>query len=528
MTEIDQEFIAAFDEEFIPQCERLDEIAEGLIEGTDNPSATGEAFRIYHTIKGNALSVGLNHLGTFVHCAEEVLRVWRDGDHPPTADLGTTMLRVDDELRRLRANPESEPQSALMSWLSSVQPSASDATPLPEPESAPPSKSSSDSSPAGGDADNNDGQLEVTVGITELDQLFREAEDLRSDLIASGDNRRSARMAQVARRMLSIRTKPVRSLLPRLKRMVRETAANLQREVDLVISGENAAADAAVVKDLSGALPHLLRNGLDHGIEAPADREAANKPRRARLELSFRFEGGSFIVRVSEDGRGMDDRLIAKSAVNKGLLTADDAQALTRYERLNLIFRPGFSTAAAVSTVSGRGVGMDAVAAIAARHGGRIDIETTLGAGSTFDLVFPVPYRFDDYLLATLNQRTIGLPVSMIQRLVVADNHTPIVEDGMVTIDGEALVVVGFKQWDPAFGAAAARPLIILKVGDMRAAMAVDGLLGFTSALVQGFGNSEAPPFVAGIGRIEDGHFWAIDDGKLSQDWNAFTVPFDS
>ncbi|TVR45062.1 MAG: hypothetical protein EA402_05260 [Planctomycetota bacterium] len=514
MNAIDHEFIAAFDEEFTPQCERLDELAELLISGSQGAQAVQEAFRVYHTIKGNALSVGLQNLGEFVHQAEEVLRLWRDGGHLPTPALGNMMLRVGDELRRLRSNPDAPPDEQLLSWLNTIQPGQEVSASSTVQPAMPPG------APAGEE------RPELTVSIDELDRIFQDTENLRSDLLASGDDQRGAQVAQIARRLLGIRTKPVRSLLPRLKRMVRETAAALGREVDFIVSGDGVAADAATVSDLAGALPHLLRNGLDHGIENPEDRRAAAKAATARLELGFRFEGGSFIVRIAEDGRGMDDRAIARSAVSKGILEQREADALTRYERLKLIFRPGFSTAAQLSTVSGRGVGMDAVAAMVDRHGGRIDLETKLGFGTAFELVFPVPYRFDNYLLITLSERALGLPVSMVQGLMV--DAPPAVEDGMVEVAGSPLVLLGFREWDPQFGRQLKRPLIILDLGGISAVMAVDRVLGFASALIQGLpANGSAPAFLAGIARVGSTHFWAIDDSKLRQDWNAFTVPME-
>lgn len=515
MSDVDPELIAAFSEEFSTQCQDLEAAAEATIDGQANGDTVRNTFRVFHTIKGNALSIGLQHLGALVHQAEEVLRAWQDGGHPPSPLLGDVILQVLDEMRRLHADPEVVAAEALLTWLQGLDPAAdaaaAPAAPAPTPESP-------DSSPS-------QERIEVAVGIEDLDTVFQASETLRAQLMAQDHTSLAEQAAVVARDILSLRRRSLRTLIPRIKRLVRETARELGREVDFTITGEQLSADAAIVQDLGAVLPHLLRNGLDHGIEAPDDRADAGKDRCARFDLSFRFEGGSFVVRISEDGRGMDDQAIAQAAIGKGLLTAEQADDRTRYERLMLIFAPGFSTAASVSTVSGRGVGMDAVKGMVEEHGGRIDVETAIGTGSTFELVFPVPYRYDDYLLVRIDRRMVGVPVTMISSIACPGDAGP-VEEGMAAPYGEQMPVIGFQDWDPRFGSAAERPLLILDVGGIHAALAVDQLVEFRSALVQGLpGEHASAPFLAGVGRIGNVAFWALDDGKIRRDWNAFMVP---
>lgn len=212
--------------------------------------------------------------------------------------------------------------------------------------------------------------------------------------------------------VMAIRTQPVKSVFSRMPRLVRELAGQLGKEVRLVITGEATEIDKTVVEQLADPLTHLLRNALDHGIETPEAREAAGKPRIGTVHLGAEQRSGRIVIELSDDGRGIDRARVLERARERGLVAAD-AQ-LSEAEIDELIFLPSFSTAAAVSAVSGRGVGMDVVRRNIAALGGRIGVESRLGQGSRFVLSLPLTLAVLDGLVVAVGREAYILPISAI------------------------------------------------------------------------------------------------------------------
>jgi chemotaxis protein histidine kinase CheA len=210
--------------------------------------------------------------------------------------------------------------------------------------------------------------------------------------------------------VLALRVVPIALVFNRLPRLVRDLAHGLDRQVHLEISGEEVRIDKGMVDVLSEPMLHLVRNALDHGIESAADRIAAGKPAQARLRVVARQQGNTLLVEVSDDGRGLDHERIRASAISKGLLTAEAAAALTARELHNLIFLPGFSTAAQVTEVSGRGVGMDAVKTRVLKLGGQVEISTEAGQGTVFTLRLPLSAAIQNVILVESGGRQLAIP----------------------------------------------------------------------------------------------------------------------
>jgi two-component system chemotaxis sensor kinase CheA len=207
---------------------------------------------------------------------------------------------------------------------------------------------------------------------------------------------------------------PLDQTFRRFPRLVRETSARLGKLVDLVIDGATIEADREIVEELFEPLLHLIRNALDHGIEAEAERAAALKPARGVVSLSAEKRGEQVVVRISDDGRGLDPARLRSAAVAKGLITPDAAAALDDQAALQLIFLPGFSTARAVSDVSGRGVGLDAVQASIARIGGRVDVRNRSTTGATFELWLPVSFTMSHLMIVRVGEERYGIPVEKV------------------------------------------------------------------------------------------------------------------
>jgi len=215
--------------------------------------------------------------------------------------------------------------------------------------------------------------------------------------------------------VLRIRMQQVNVVFSRFPRMVRDLSNELQKEMDLVIEGEETELDKTVVSELSEPLVHLLRNSVDHGIESPAEREALGKPRKGTIRLAASQEGNRVMITLEDDGKGLDPQVIKASAEKKGLATA----GLSDEELQQLIFHPGFSTAQAVTNISGRGVGMDAVQSKITQLGGTIDMKSQPNQGTQFLIKLPLTLSIIQALMVRVGQEVFAIPLNLVERVVM-------------------------------------------------------------------------------------------------------------
>jgi two-component system chemotaxis sensor kinase CheA len=215
--------------------------------------------------------------------------------------------------------------------------------------------------------------------------------------------------------VMAVRLLPISTLFTHLPRAVRELARDLDKQVELVVSGENTELDRKMIEALNDPLLHIVRNAVDHGIE-PADvREALGKPPGGTIEVSARARGAYAQITIGDDGRGMEPQLLREVAVRKGLLPPDAAAALSDQEALELIFMPGFTTAQMITDISGRGVGMDVVRTNIQELGGQVQLESRAGAGTTITLVLPLTLVTTRVLLIEVGRYVFALPASSCQ-----------------------------------------------------------------------------------------------------------------
>ena len=212
--------------------------------------------------------------------------------------------------------------------------------------------------------------------------------------------------------VMMIRAQPVKPLFQRMGRIVREASAAVGKEVRLKTEGEATEVDKTVIERLADPLTHMIRNAVDHGLETPEKREAAGKPREGVITLSAQHRSGRVVIEVQDDGAGINRPKVREIAINKGLIPAD-AQ-LTDSEIDNLLFLPGFSTAAQVSNLSGRGVGMDVVKSAITALGGRITITSEAGKGTTFSISLPLTLAVLDGMVVHVAGETLVVPLSAI------------------------------------------------------------------------------------------------------------------
>lgn len=264
---------------------------------------------------------------------------------------------------------------------------------------------------------NSVGELIINqAAITE--RLSASGALLSSDLLSDLDDYKLL-ARQIQETVMAIRAQPVRPLFQRMGRIVREAARATRKEVQLVTEGEGTEVDRTVVESLADPLTHMVRNAIDHGLEPTDRRREVGKPPRGTISLSAEHQSGSVVIRVRDDGAGLNRERIRETAVRKGLV-APEAE-LSPGEIDNLLFMPGFSTAASITNLSGRGVGLDVVKTSITALGGRIGIETVPGEGTTFSLVLPLTLAVLDGMLVTVETETMVIPLASIVETIRPD-----------------------------------------------------------------------------------------------------------
>ncbi|MFZ2620004.1 MAG: chemotaxis protein CheA [Alphaproteobacteria bacterium] len=241
--------------------------------------------------------------------------------------------------------------------------------------------------------------------------------------------------------VLSTRMQPIKKIFDKIPRQVRELKTQLKKEVDLHIEGEMTEVDKSLVEELSDPMVHMIRNALDHGIETPAEREAAGKHPTGTLTVRAFYEGNNVVVQVSEDGKGINPEIIKKVAIKKGIITDMQAAAMSDNEAIRLIMAAGFSTAAVISDVSGRGVGMDVVNTKIQQLKGTLDIKSEVGMGTTFSIYMPLTLAIVQALVVASNKEGFAIPIGDISEVIKFDPEAihKMSEQDVIELRGEAL-----------------------------------------------------------------------------------------
>ncbi|MFG6463898.1 chemotaxis protein CheA [Roseateles sp. DXS20W] len=289
---------------------------------------------------------------------------------------------------------------------------------------------------------------------------------------------------------LQLRMVPIGETFARFRRVVRDTAAELGKDVQLEIQGGETELDKSVVERIADPLMHLVRNALDHGLETPEQREATGKPAQGRLMLSARHEAGSIVIRITDDGRGIQRRKVLERAWSRGLVEAGvvpDDEAILR-----LIFEPGFSTAEKVTNLSGRGVGMDVVRSNIEALRGSVLLDSTEGRGSTIEIRLPLTLAIIDGFLISVGDARFIFPLDAVMEVIegrAGDATLDARGRGVVELRGQVLPVVSLRTLYAIDGPVAARgSIVVLKSGHARYGVLVDALLGQHQTVIKPLG----------------------------------------
>ena len=317
---------------------------------------------------------------------------------------------------------------------------------------------------------------------------------------------------ELQRSVMKIRMVPVEQLFRRFPRIVRDVARAAGKECELVIAGQNTDLDKSILDSLAEPMMHLVRNAVDHGIESPADRLAAGKPSRGTLKLNAFYQGNQAVIELSDDGNGIDrDRVIAK-AVDNNIISEKEAEKLTESEALNLIFRPGLSTADHVTEISGRGMGMDIVESVVRRLKGSISIQTERGRGTTFQLRVPLTLAIMQALLFQVADRLYAVPLGSVveiarvtpQQIHTVDHHE------VLQLREQIVTLVRLDRLERKKRSASASHgkifVVVVSHGERRFGLVVDKLEGEEELVIKALeDNLVATDLVSGASILGDG-----------------------
>jgi len=314
---------------------------------------------------------------------------------------------------------------------------------------------------------------------------------------------------------MKTRMQPIGRLFQKYPRIVRDLARNLGKEVEIELAGEATEIDKTMIEDLADPLVHLVRNAVDHGVEPPAERIAAGKPEKARIRLAARQDGDNIVIEVSDDGRGMSAERLRAKAVQQGLVRREEADAMDERESFNLIFLPGFSTAERVSSVSGRGVGMDVVRTNIRKLNGTIGIRSEPGQGTSVVLSLPLTLAIVPVLLVRLGEQPFAIPLALVREMLpigeseiqeVGGRAAIALREEVLPIVPLALLIGRAGHGDPRYG-------VVMRSADVSFVLAVDGFDGREDAVIKPL-ESFRPKGVAGVTTLANGRIVLILDFK--------------
>jgi two-component system chemotaxis sensor kinase CheA len=313
--------------------------------------------------------------------------------------------------------------------------------------------------------------------------------------------------------VMKTRMQPIGRLFQKYPRLARDLARQLGKDVELVLSGEETELDKTMIEDLNDPLVHLVRNAVDHGIESPEERQATNKPAKSLVTLSASQIGDHIYIEIADDGRGMRPDVIRNKAVEKGIIDAETANGLDDRQSLQLIFLPGFSTKDQISSVSGRGVGMDVVKTNISRLNGKIDVESVPGQGSTFTISLPLTLAILPVLVIRFNDQSFAVPLSLVREIIpinlnevqrVSGRATMVVREEVLPIRSLATLLGWESKRAPAYG-------VLMHAADSTFILAVDGFVGRDDVVIKPLSDIK-PKGIAGATLSGDGSIVLVLD----------------
>jgi two-component system chemotaxis sensor kinase CheA len=462
--------------------ESLSVLDQELVRFEQNPgdrALLNNIFRLMHTIKGTCGFLGLPRLEKVAHAGEDVLGKFRDGELAPSAEAVSLILRCIDQIRTIvdhLAGHGAEPAGDDAELIGALRLMASDDAPAPavaevvgdgapvlsdqgfpvaaeflaeceavsaaspppaEPAPAPvlasvkPSSPESEPAPVA-EAREKAAPQSIRVNVEVIEELMTMVSEMvltrnqllqlarqHDDSVFKEPIQRLSRVTtELQEGVMKTRMQPIGNAWSKLTRIVRDLANELGKQIALDMHGEETELDRQVLELIRDPLTHMVRNSADHGLESPAEREAAGKPASGTIRLSAFHEGGHIIIQIADDGRGLDVDRIRRKILEKGLASADALAAMSDEQIQQYIMKPGFSTAEKVTNVSGRGVGMDVVRSNIEKIGGTLQFRSTRGHGSTFTIKIPLTLAIVSALIVRCGGDRFAVPQLAVQEVV--------------------------------------------------------------------------------------------------------------
>jgi two-component system chemotaxis sensor kinase CheA len=407
---------------------------------------------------------------------------------PKDVEVVRAALGSVSEVARVEVDAPSEPLDPEPEPVEAAAPAAAPAD-LAEPDAADAARPAGGGSPA-----KKKGAATVRVDAERLDSLMHQMGELvvQRTLVESlvgqakvpglseamGDLTRISQSLQAM--VMQVRMIPVEAVFMRFPRLVRDLSQKLGKQVDLDLVGKETELDRTVVDMLGDPLVHLVRNALDHGLEGPEERQAAGKPPGGRLEISARHAGGNVVIGVTDDGRGIDPQAVARKAVERGLITPEQADGIDVARAAELLFHPGFSTKEETSDISGRGVGMDAVRTTVRELGGDVVLTSEPGRGSTATIRLPLTLAIVNALLVEAGDRPFAVPLDRVETTLALADHPVrsvagrrmlVLRDGVLPLVDAAAALEHVAGTGQDFA-------VVVRSGEDRMALAVQHLVG--------------------------------------------------
>ncbi|MBX2851228.1 MAG: chemotaxis protein CheW [Phycisphaeraceae bacterium] len=564
--------------EFITEaCEHLESADQCLLtieEQPDDIETVNALFRAYHTIKGVAGFLDLADVMHLAHQTENLLdaarqgqfklegarldtvfdatdmmkrligfvadamssgnELQRDPNQPALITLLTNLMDDDFVAGSTPAKPAAEPTAAVPDDTAAAAPDdTQDSAPKPEPPATKAQSNQPTEQPQGGaktvqlretvkvDSARLDVMIDAIGELVIAEAMVTQSPKLL-EMIDEDIERRFTHLSKITRELqemaTSLRLVPIRSTFQRMARLARDTAKKLDKNIEFVTSGDETELDKNVVDQVGDPLVHMVRNAVDHGLEdTEQERVEAGKPAVGRVELRAFHKGGSIYIEIADDGAGLDRNKLIKKAVERGIITED--QKLTDQEAFQLIMEPGFSTAAQVSDVSGRGVGMDVVRKNIQKMRGQIEIQSTPGKGTTFSIRLPLTLAIIDGMVVRVANRRYVIPLLSITRMLrPEDTKLPTVfeqaemletEEGLIPLYRvHRLFDIQGAKTDPTQAS-----VVVVEHEGKRMGLLIDELLGQQQIVIKSLGESmRGLEGIAGGAIMPDGRVGLILD----------------
>lgn len=447
--------------EFVAECDEIiDRVSDvlQLVESNAHKKEDLEAlYRDIHSLKGSSYLFSYNSLGDIAHAMESSLEGVRNGTHPTSEALLNSLFNclkvIEAEILAIKTNTKCEQTELLIPQLTNdlnaavtgqsnptegMQTMKQDSPTSVEVQATQPVQAKEPTKepiPSNKDNESN-GSIRVSVSLLDnLMTLMGEMVLVRNQVLQFSSKSEDLEFLNLSKRlnvvtseiqgeMMKTRMQPIGNILSKFNRVVRDLSHELKKEISLNLFGAETELDKSLLESIKDPLTHIVRNSCDHGIETSDVRVQSGKPRNGTINIRSYHEGGQVVIEIADDGKGLHKEVLLKKALEKSLISQTQASSLSEKEIFNLIFAPGFSTAASVTNVSGRGVGMDVVRTNVERIGGSVELISVAGKGTTTKLKIPLTLAIVPALIVKCSGETFAIPQVKLEELVRVDSSS--------------------------------------------------------------------------------------------------------